>query len=105
MNANELADNLIPFATDYKISNLDCMILSDAITMLRQQQAEIEQLNKALEFKDQPDQWTDEIAESHPLKTGDHETYATAMEMVGNRHGKFELVALVNWLLKKASEK
>ena len=44
MNANELADNLIPFATDYKISNLDCMILSDAITMLRQQQAENEAL-------------------------------------------------------------
>lgn len=49
MNANELADNLIPFATDYKISNLDCMILSDAITMLRHQQAEIEAL-KSLEL-------------------------------------------------------
>ena len=52
MNALELADNLIPFATDYKISNLDCMILSDAITMLRQQQADLKDADKyALELE------------------------------------------------------
>jgi len=48
MNANELADELITFVEVYKINNLDCMILSDAITMLRQQQAEIEALKAKL---------------------------------------------------------
>jgi hypothetical protein len=44
MNANELADELITFVEVYKINNLDCMTLSDAINMLRQLQAEIEAL-------------------------------------------------------------
>jgi hypothetical protein len=60
MNANELADNLIPFAIDYKISNLDCMILSDAISMLRQQHTSlisdvdvIERQYKEIQVKDE----------------------------------------------------
>ena len=51
------------------------------------------------EWADRPDEWTDRIKAVHPMNTGKHEVYATAMKMVGNRHGKFSLVALVNWLL------
>lgn len=48
---------------------------------------------------DRDDEWTERIAAAHPLQTGDAETYAIAMRMVGNRHSKAALVALVNWLL------
>jgi len=36
---------------------------------------------------------------AHPTRSGSHDEYGTAMQMVGHRHGKFELVALVHWLL------
>jgi hypothetical protein len=45
------------------------------------------------------DEWSERIAAVHPTLTGDHATYAKAMEMVGNRHSKGALVELVNWLL------
>ena len=51
------------------------------------------------EWADRPDEWTAQIKAAHPMNTGKHEIYATAMKMVGNRRGKFALVALVNWLL------
>lgn len=51
---------------------------------------------------DKPDQWTPLILAAHPMKTGAHEHYATALEMVGNRRSKSELVALVCWLLQRA---
>lgn len=44
---------------------------------------------------DKPDQWTD-IIDSAPTN---HGLYATAMEMVSNRHSKAALVRLVHWLL------
>lgn len=50
--------------------------------------------------RDRDDEWTQRIADAHPLNTGDHDTYAIAMQMVGNRHSKGALVELVNWLLK-----
>jgi hypothetical protein len=50
-------------------------------------------------WEDRPDAWTDRIKAAFPTRSGSHEQYALAMKMVGNRHSKGELVALVNWLL------
>jgi len=63
--------------------------------------AEVNRLTKLakLELVDSPDKYSDKINEAHPLETGRHDIYEQAMEMVGNRHGKYELVDLVNWLL------
>ena len=48
---------------------------------------------------DEPDEWSPAIRAAYPTRSGSHEEYALAMKMVGNRHSKGELVALVNWLL------
>ena len=50
-------------------------------------------------WEDRPDEWTEAIQAAHPARSESHDEYGTAMRMVGNRHGKHELVALVNWLL------
>lgn len=52
-------------------------------------------------WADTPDKWSDEIVAAHPMKTGDHDTRAIANEMVSNRHSKFALIDLVNWLLAR----
>jgi len=39
------------------------------------------------------------IIAAHPMRTGKHDQYVEAMRLVGERHGKGELVELVNWLL------
>ena len=44
------------------------------------------------------------INASHPLDTGRHELYAHAMRMVGAKHSKGALVALVNWLLHRVED-
>jgi transcriptional regulator GlxA family with amidase domain len=56
---------------------------------------------------DKDDEWTARIDEAFPTSSGSHEEYATALRMVGNRHSKAALVALVNWLLveKKRGER
>ena len=36
---------------------------------------------------------------AHPAYTKDHDTFQKAMDLLGKRHGKYELVGLVNWLL------
>jgi hypothetical protein len=59
----------------------------------------IANLKAALHWEDAKDEWTERIRAAHPSRSGSHDTYATAMRMVGNRHSKGELVALVNWLL------
>jgi hypothetical protein len=52
------------------------------------------------DWKDAEDEWTAEIKAAHPARTDSHHhEYATAMRMVGNRHSKGALVALVTWLL------
>ncbi len=51
---------------------------------------------------DQADEYTDAITAAHPVATKDHDTFAKALAMVGKRHGKYELVGLVNWLLARA---
>lgn len=54
---------------------------------------------EALRFDSVKDEWSEAIAKAHPVRSESHEQWGTAMKMVGNRHGKGELVALVNWLL------
>lgn len=39
------------------------------------------------------------IKAAHPMRTGDHATYAEAMRLVGAKYSKRALVDLVNWLL------
>ena len=52
------------------------------------------------EWADTPDEWIDAIKAAHPAHGSEtHDTYGIAMRMVGNRHSKGQLVALVNWLL------
>lgn len=52
---------------------------------------------------DKPDEYTAEIQAAHPMATKDYATYTKAVGMVGNRHSKYALVDLVNWLLVKAT--
>ena len=51
------------------------------------------------EWGDKPDEWTESIHAAHPTRSGSHDEYGVAMQMVGNRHSKAALVLLVNWLL------
>jgi hypothetical protein len=61
---------------------------------------DIEQIRKANYGEDDAyDQWTPLIDAVHPMNGGSCEHYTTALEMVGNRHSKYALVELVNWLL------
>jgi len=53
----------------------------------------------AMPWGDVEDGWSERIKAAFPTRSGSHEHYATAMKMVGHRHSKGELVALVNWLL------
>ena len=58
-------------------------------------------------WKDREDQWSKAVEEAHPVNSIDpdrHKHFDTAMSMVGNRHGKYELVGLVHWLLTRATE-
>lgn len=54
------------------------------------------------EWGDRRDEWTQAIDDAFPTRTGQHDIFAKAMRMVGNRHSKAHLVALVNWLLAEA---
>jgi hypothetical protein len=56
-------------------------------------------LGEALVWSDKKDEWSEAIDAAHPTRSGAHAEYATAMQMVGNRHSKGELVDLVTWLL------
>ena len=51
------------------------------------------------EWDDVDDEWTEAIDKAHPTRSNIHSNWATAMKMVGNRHSKYQLVSLVNWLL------
>jgi hypothetical protein len=58
-------------------------------------------------MSDKDDEFTDRIDAAHPTCTNKHDDpecwarYSMALEMIGNRHGKYALVDLVNWLLKE----
>lgn len=54
-------------------------------------------------WQDRPTPEDDAIDAAHPLKTGRHDLYAEAMRLVGDRHSKYRLVDLVNWLLSRIS--
>lgn len=56
------------------------------------------------------DEWSDKslpedaaISAAFPTRTGRHDLYAEAMRLVGAKHSKGALVALVNWLLAEAN--
>lgn len=60
-------------------------------------------------WNDKDDGYTPAIEAAHPINSGDPynglsrwKVYEAALEMVGNRRGKYELVNLVNWLLLRA---
>lgn len=44
------------------------------------------------------------IEAAHPVNSGSHDTYGEAMRLVGAKHSKAALVALVNWLLMERDE-
>jgi hypothetical protein len=54
-----------------------------------------------MSWEDVEDEFTPAIKAAFPTRSESHETYVTALRMVGNRHSKGALVALVNWLLIK----
>lgn len=53
----------------------------------------------AAAWGDQRDEYSDAIDAAHPCETKAFETFDKALAMVSKRHGKYELVGLVNWLL------
>jgi len=58
-------------------------------------------------WKDRDDQWSDAINAIHPMNATDpkrHHRFMVALAMVGNRHGKYELVGLTQWLLTRAEK-
>jgi hypothetical protein len=67
--------------------------------------AEAVELLRGVVWEDRPDQWSEEIHDAFPTRSGSHEEYADAMRMVGNRRSKGALVALVNWLLVELNRK
>ena len=56
-------------------------------------------IDELFHWEDKKDEWTDAIRAAHPTRSESHDEWGTAMRMVGHRHSKGELVALVNWLL------
>jgi hypothetical protein len=50
-------------------------------------------------WDDVDDEWTEAILAAHPVHSGAHDEWVVAMQMVGHRRSKYELVMLVNWLL------
>jgi hypothetical protein len=50
-------------------------------------------------WEDVKDEWSPAIKAAFPTNSESHEQYATAMKMVSNRHSKWALIALINWLL------
>jgi len=41
----------------------------------------------------------EEIKLAHPIRSGRHDLYAKAQELVSAKHSKFALIELVTWLL------
>jgi hypothetical protein len=62
------------------------------------------ELQQARDWEDVGDEWTAAIDAAHPTRSGSHETWGVAMQMVGHRHSKGQLVALVNWLMNSPTE-
>lgn len=84
-----------------------CRQISDETTAALDELAKAnEKLRLALSWEDVPaDEWTGAINDAFPTRSGSHDEYAVAMQMVGHRRSKGELVALVNWLLVRRDPK
>jgi len=73
--------------------------------------AEVRRLQKlwtweeSIRQDDKKDDYTKFTQELFPTRTGRHDLYARAMQLVGNRHSKAGLVALVNALLAERAPK
>jgi hypothetical protein len=78
-----------------------CRQISDETTAALDELAKVnEKLRIALSWEDASnDEWTGAVNDAFPTRSGSHDEYAVALEMVGHRKSKGELVALVNWLL------
>lgn len=75
------------------------------VSALQKREAGLMALSDPAHWRDRDDQWSEAIKAVHPMNSDDpkrHERFMTALEMVGNRHGKYELVGLVQWLLTRA---
>lgn len=79
-------------------------LMREALSALKSTQEEVKRRDDVARaaWGDQEDEHTPAIEAAHPCSSGDHDTFAKALAMVGKRHGKYELVALVNWLLSRA---
>ncbi len=53
------------------------------------------------EWADRPTSDDDDIKAVFPTRSGRHDLYAEAQRLVHDRHGKFAIVAMVNWLLHR----
>lgn len=53
---------------------------------------------------DRPTPEDEAINDAHPVESGRHGTYMEAMRLVGDRHSKSSLVAMVNWLLTRVED-
>ena len=82
-------------------------LASVALTSLLAENAALRAKSDPSNWRDREDQWSKAVKEAHPVNSTDpdrHKHFDTAMSMVGNRHGKYELVGLVHWLLTRATE-
>lgn len=61
-------------------------------------------LDRDAPFDDPPRSDDPAIAAAHPMRTGRHDLWAEAMRLVSERHAKYDLVELVNWLLAENAE-
>ena len=59
---------------------------------------------KLTPWEDGPQPEDEAIHAAHPTRSGNHEAYAEAMRLVGSRHSKGSLIALVTWLLLRGSD-
>lgn len=89
-----------------EFSEVEWGFLKRALTQSLALLSEIEGLKaeraEAKPWQNREDEWSEAISAAHPVNSDrpwKHKCFETAMEMVGNRHGKYELVALVSWLL------
>lgn len=56
------------------------------------------------EWEEKADESSLEIDAEFPTRSGNHERFLRALELVNHRHDKYSLVALVNWLLARAEK-
>ena len=77
----------------------------DEVVRLRVKVADLRAILADVHWDDIEDEWADQIREAFPTRSGSHDHYAEAMRMVGHRHSKGELVALVNWLLVRCDNR